>query len=87
MIVSDVTCECGAFYRRAEASSLTGHSGQFRCSCCGALVESWEKPKARVYRLVIAPERLYQHPHVPPSPLPSSPPTTPGHAPHRADAA
>lgn len=67
MIVSDVECKCGAFYRRAEASSLTGSRGQFFCACCGVLVESWDQPSARVYRLMISPERLYQHPKPPPS--------------------
>jgi len=80
MIVSDVACQCGASYWRAEASSLKGNCGQFHCACCGALVESWDQPKARVYRLVISTERLYQHPKPPPSPLT-------GYAQARADAA
>lgn len=68
MIITDVTCECGASYRRAESTTLDGAAGQFICSSCGALVETWDQPKMRVYRLIIAPEGLYQHPKPPPSP-------------------
>ncbi len=66
--MSDVTCECGASYRRAESSTLSGAPGDFHCSCCGALVETWTTPSERAYRLIISPERLYAHPKVPPSP-------------------
>jgi hypothetical protein len=68
MIFTDITCECGASYSRAESTTLKGASGRFACSACGELIESWDEPKKRAYRLIIAPERMYAHPHVPPSP-------------------
>lgn len=68
MIISDVTCACGASYRCAESSTLDGAPGQFVCACCGGLVEAWEQPSERAYRLVISRENLYQHPTPPPSP-------------------
>jgi hypothetical protein len=69
MIISDVNCECGASYRRAESLTLSGVAGQFHCTCCGMLVESWTEPCERAYRLVASPERLYSHPKPPPSPV------------------
>jgi hypothetical protein len=32
------------------------------------LVEAWDEPKMRAYRLVMEPDRLYQHIAPPPSP-------------------
>jgi hypothetical protein len=69
MIITDVNCECGASYRRAESNTLRGAPGQFFCSCCGGLVETWDRPSERAYRLAIAVDRLYQHPKPPPSPV------------------
>lgn len=68
MIISDVNCECGTSYRCAESTTLDGEIGQFFCSSCGKLVEAWDEPKMRAYRLVMAPDRLYQHLTPPPSP-------------------
>jgi hypothetical protein len=68
MNISDVNCGCGASYRCAESSTLSGAPGQFVCACCGALVESWDRPSERAYRLVISRENLYLHPEPPPSP-------------------
>jgi hypothetical protein len=76
MIISDVNCECGASYRRAESLTLSGVAGEFHCTCCGVLVESWTQPCERAYRLVGSPERLYAHPKPPPSPLRVRPPVT-----------
>jgi hypothetical protein len=68
MMICDVNCECGASYRCAESTTLDGAIGRFFCSSCGKLLEQWDEPKLRVYRLTLAPERLYQTPHPPPSP-------------------
>jgi hypothetical protein len=74
MIISDITCECGASYRCAESNTLSGAAGQFICVCCGEVLESWSEPRERAYRLVASTDRLYANPRVPPSPLHASPP-------------
>lgn len=74
MIITDVTCECGASYRCAESNTLNGAVGEFVCVCCGEILESWSEPRERAYRLIASTERLYAHPRVPPSPLRQSPP-------------
>jgi hypothetical protein len=68
MIISDVNCTCGASYRRAESNTLSGQAGEFACMCCGVVLESWNEPRRRAYRLVTSTERLYVHPKPPPSP-------------------
>jgi hypothetical protein len=74
MIFTDVNCPCGAFYRRAESSTISGKPGEFHCGCCGVLLESWSEPRQRAYRLVTPTERLYVHPVPPPSPWRASVP-------------
>lgn len=69
MIITDISCECGASYRCAESNTLSGAAGEFVCVCCGEILESWSEPRERAYRLVASTERLYAHPRVPPSPL------------------
>lgn len=75
MIISDVTCECGASYRCAESSTLSGTPGAFICVCCGEVLERWTEPRERAYRLIASTERLYAHPRVPPSPWHAVTPT------------
>jgi hypothetical protein len=67
MMISDVTCSsCGASYEMAEATSPHGGPGQADCVICGALLESWQEPKLKAFRLVMVVEHRYAK--VPPRP-------------------
>jgi uncharacterized Zn finger protein len=70
MRISDLTCpSCASAYEMAESTSMEGSPGRVECSLCGELLDSWETPKLRAYRLVLSPERKYRHIVAPPSPL------------------
>jgi uncharacterized Zn finger protein len=72
MRISDIICpSCGSAYEMAESISAQGNPGRVECSVCGGLLDSWETPKLRAYRLVLSPESKYRHIAAPPSPLPS----------------
>jgi hypothetical protein len=51
---------------------IDGHSGVALISCtvCGGVLQSWQEPKLRVYRMAVAPELKYPHVPAPPSPMP-----------------
>jgi predicted Zn finger-like uncharacterized protein len=69
MKISDLTCpSCAASYEVAESMSAKGSPGQVRCTICGAVLASWQDPKLRAYRLILAPEHKYSSVPVPPSP-------------------
>jgi hypothetical protein len=55
----------------AESMSVEGSPGRVECSVCGGLLDSWQAPKLRAYRLVLPPERKYRHIVAPPSPVPA----------------
>jgi hypothetical protein len=68
MQISDFTCSrCAASYEVAEAVSAAGGPGRAECSVCGGLLESWQDPKLKAYRLILAPEYRYRHVAKPPS--------------------
>jgi uncharacterized Zn finger protein len=70
MRISDLTCpSCASAYEMAESTSMEGSPGRVECNVCGELLDSWETPKLRAYRLVLSPERKYRHIVAPPSPL------------------
>ncbi len=72
MKISDVTCAFGAsVYEVAESISAAGSPGRSECSVCGKLLESWQEPKLRVYRLVMPLEDRYKSVPAPPPPTPS----------------
>lgn len=57
----DVTCpKCGAGFRRLAVSSLTGEPGEFRCTICGHVLESFEGPDTVAYRLTVPPNRIFE---------------------------
>ncbi|SHG52468.1 hypothetical protein SAMN05444169_2878 [Bradyrhizobium erythrophlei] len=69
MKISDFTCRnCQSVYEVAESFSAKGSPGQAECSVCGELLESWQTPKLKAYRLVLSPEHKYRHIPAPPSP-------------------
>jgi hypothetical protein len=52
----DATCsECGAGYRRIEITSASGKAGEFRCSVCDHLIETWDDGAQVAYRMTIQP--------------------------------
>ncbi len=74
MKISDFTCpSCASSYEVAESISAEGSPGRALCTVCGGVLESWQEPKLRVYRLVLAPELKYPHVPAPPSPMPVAP--------------
>jgi hypothetical protein len=71
MRISDFSCHsCASVYQVAESSSAEGSPGQAECAVCGKLLESWEKPQLKAYRLVIPLEQKFKFIAVPPSPDP-----------------
>jgi hypothetical protein len=56
-----------------KSSSWSNISRPTRTECvvCDGLLESWQEPKMKAYRLVLAPEHKYPHIPAPPSPAPS----------------
>jgi hypothetical protein len=72
MKISDFTCpSCASSYEVAESMSLEGSPGRAECVVCGGLLETWQEPRMKAYRLVLAPEHKYPRVPVPPSPAPS----------------
>jgi|SRR5882672_6370869 len=70
MKISDATCPfCLASYEVAESISATGSPGRAQCAVCGGHLASWQEPKLRAYRLILAPEHKYLGVPVPPSPV------------------
>jgi uncharacterized Zn finger protein len=70
MKISDFTCPaCGSSYEVAESVSAQGSPGRAECVVCGTLLESWQEPKMKAYRLVLAPEHKYPRIPAPPSPI------------------
>ena len=69
MKISDFNCAtCGSSYQVAESISAQGSPGRAECSVCGALLESWDQPRMKAYRLVLAPEHKYPRVKAPPPP-------------------
>jgi uncharacterized Zn finger protein len=69
MIISDFSCpSCQSRYEVAESISAQGSPGRAECSVCGALLEAWQQPKMKAYRLILAPEHKYPRVQTPPSP-------------------
>ena len=67
MKISDFTCpSCLASYEVAESLSVKGNPGRAQCSVCGGLLASWQEPRLRAYRLILAPEHKYSNVPVPP---------------------
>jgi transcription elongation factor Elf1 len=70
MKISDFACpSCGASYEVAESMSAEGSPGRAECTICGQLLESWQEPKIKAYRLVLSSEHKYPHIPAPPSPI------------------
>ena len=56
----DLIClECKAGIRRIELSSQQGHVGEFRCPLCDCILEVSDGSTAILYRLTVAPEKLF----------------------------
>jgi len=68
MKISDVQCQCGTQYRRAQSDTLVGEPGTFICVTCGNPVENWETASKRVYRFIVAPNGAYGTVNPPPAP-------------------
>jgi uncharacterized Zn finger protein len=72
MKISDLTCSsCQSVYEVAESLSTKGNPGRAECTVCGELLESWQTPKFKVYRLALSSEHKYQYVPAPPSPTPA----------------
>ena len=54
----DVICpECNAGFRRIELDSRRGKAGEFHCPLCDHVLEVFDEI---VYRLTVAPEKLFE---------------------------
>ena len=68
MKMSDFTCtSCQSVYEVAESFSAKGSPGHAECTVCGKLLESWQAPKLRAYRLVMPLKQKYKPIAVSPS--------------------
>jgi len=57
----DVICpECRAGLRRIELNSRQGGAGAFRCPLCDHVLEVSDGSKEILYRLTVAPEKLFE---------------------------
>ena len=57
----DVICpECRAGLRRIELNSRHGSAGAFRCSLCDHVLEVFDGSTEILYRLTVAPEKLFE---------------------------
>jgi hypothetical protein len=73
MKIFDFSCQsCSSVYQVAESLSAAGRPGQADCAVCGKLLEVWQEPRLRAYRLVMPLEHKYQSVAAPPSPVRSS---------------
>ena len=69
MKISDVVCSsCGASYQVAEAATVSAEPGQVNCAMCGSLLDRWDTPRLRAFRLVMSPAHQYARVPVPPAP-------------------
>src|ERR1019366_5596419 len=76
MRISDFTCAaCASVYEVAESLSAEGRPGRDKCVVCGKVLESWQEPKLRAYRLVMPLEYKYKPMPAPPSPRPPPSPS------------
>jgi hypothetical protein len=72
MRISDFTCaSCASVYEVAESLSAAGSPGWAECTVCGKLLDSWQHPKLKAYRLVMPLAHKYKRIPAPPSPAPS----------------
>jgi transposase-like protein len=56
---SDVTCpKCKAGYRRIELVSKKGAKGEFCCSICNHLLETFDGSTEVALRLTVQPEKI-----------------------------
>src|SRR5260370_17008545 len=70
MKISGFACpSCAASYEVAESTSAEGSPGRAECTICDRLLESWQEPKIKAYRLVLLPEHKYPHFPAPPPPI------------------
>jgi len=51
----DVTCGCGAGFRRLELFSKPGSEGEYRCPACDDLIEVLNCNNLVMYRLTVQP--------------------------------
>jgi hypothetical protein len=58
MLISDVRCQCGAEYERAQSSTVTRRTkaASYRCDVCGHPLEPRDPPTLVAYRLVMPPD-------------------------------
>jgi hypothetical protein len=76
MKISDFTCtSCASVYEVAESLSAEGRSGRAECVVCGKVLQSWQEPRLRAYRLVMPLELKYKPIPAPPSPSPAASPS------------
>ena len=69
MKISDFNCPfCASSYEVAESHSATGSPGRVECTVCGKVLDSWQQPRLKAYRLVLPPEHKYPRIPAPPSP-------------------
>jgi len=57
----DVICsQCHAGFRRIELASRPGTAREFRCPLCSHVLEVSDGSTDIVYRLTVAPEKLFE---------------------------
>ena len=70
MQIFDMTCPyCGTIYQGAASDTLRGLHGQFQCQICAEVIDNWDEPKLRVYRIMSPTGEAYLHVATSPPPL------------------
>ncbi len=51
----DVTCSCGAGFKRLELAMEPGTKGEYQCPACGEVIEKLDGNRFVAYRLTVQP--------------------------------
>ena len=49
-MITNIKCNCGAEYNRADTKFLITHKGNASCEVCGSILESWDSTHRTLFR-------------------------------------
>ena len=54
--MTEVTCKCGAVYRKGSEALRWRDNDTFNCQVCGVEMDSWNSSRVPTYELIRRPE-------------------------------
>ena len=54
--ITNIKCNCGAEYNRADTKFLITHKGDAFCEVCGSILESWDSTHVPSFELIRRPD-------------------------------